>query len=315
MAKDESGRRRSKGGRQSRDPEGRMTLIEHLRELRNRLFWSFVAIALGTVVGWIFYNRLFTFIAQPLLDASNQLVEEGHNKPILSLTGVADAFNLKLQVSLAAGIILTSPFWIYQLLRFVTPGMHKNERRWAAVFGGAAVPLFLAGVAVAYLSMPHVLGAFLGFTPSQANNIIDVENYVSFLLQISLAFGVGFLAPVVVVALNAIGVLSARRFASWWRWVLFFVLVFAAVATPTGDPFNMLLFATPLLVLMVVAFAICWLNDRRRARRDARNGFADLSDDETSPLDLTAEPVEPVDPAEPVEPTPPREPAGPIDAT
>jgi sec-independent protein translocase protein TatC len=298
-----------------------MTLVEHLRELRNRLFWSAVAIALGTVVGWIFYDRIFTFIAQPLVDAANQVAAEGHTRPILSLTGVTDAFNLKLQVSLAAGIILTSPFWIYEFLRFITPGLHKNERRWAAIFGGAAVPLFLLGVAFAYFAMPHVLGAFLGFTPTQANNIIDVEKYVSFLLQVSIAFGVGFLAPVVVVALNALGVLSARRFASWWRWVLFLVLVFAAIATPTGDPINMALFATPLLVLMLVAFVICWLNDRRRARRDARSGYGDLSDDETSPLDLAVEPVAPAeplvssDPDEPVEPTPRREPTGPVDAT
>ena len=152
--------------------------------------------------------------------------------------------------------------------------MHKNERRWAAVFGGAAVPLFLAGVAVAYLAMPHVLGAFLGFTPSQANNIIDVENYVSFLLQISLAFGVGFLAPVVVVALNAIGVLSARRFASWWRWVLFFVARLRRGGDADRRPVQHALFATPLLVLMVVAFAICWLNDRRRAGATPGTGSA-----------------------------------------
>jgi sec-independent protein translocase protein TatC len=290
VAKDESGRRRSKS-KAARDPEGRMTLVEHLRELRNRIFWSFVVIFLGSIVGWVFYDQIFTFIAKPLVDAADQLAAEGHKRPILSLTGVADAFNLKLQVSLAAGIILTSPIWIYQLLRFITPGLHKNERRWAAVFGGAAVPLFLAGVAVAYIALPHVLGAFLGFTPSQANNIIDVESYVGFLLQVSISFGLGFLAPVVVVALNAIGVLSAQRFASWWRWVLFFILVFAAVATPTPDPFNMLLFALPLLVLMLVAFAICWLNDRRRASRAARSDFAHLSDDEISPLDLTVEPI------------------------
>jgi sec-independent protein translocase protein TatC len=297
-----------------------MTLVEHLRELRNRLFWSCVAIALGTVVGWIYYDQIFTFIAQPLVDAADALAAAGHPRPILSLTGVADAFNLKLQVSIAAGIILTSPFWIYELLRFITPGLHKNERRWAAIFGGAAVPLFLLGVAFAYIAMPHVLGAFLGFTPSQANNIIDVEKYVSFLVQVSLAFGFGFLAPVVVVALNAIGVLSARRFASWWRWVLFGILLFAAVATPTGDPINMALFATPLLVLMVVAFGICWVNDRRRARRDARAGYRDLSDDETSPLDLSVEPVGDMDPVDeaaeaPAQPAPPREPAGPLDPT
>ena len=268
-----------------------MTLVEHLRELRNRLFWSFVAIAIGSTVSWVFYNRLFTFITQPFEDAKHQLVAESHKPPILSITDIADAFNLRLEVSLAAGVILASPIWIYQMLRFVTPGMHKNERRWAGIFAVVAVPLFLAGIAVAYLAMPHVLGAFLGFTPTQANNIIAVDAYVGFMLQVALAFGLGFLAPVVIVALNVLGVLSARRFASWWRWVLFGTLVFAAVATPTADPWNLLLFASPLLVLMVVAFVIYWLNDRRRARRDRATGLGDLSDDEASPMPV----VEPLD--------------------
>ena len=283
------------------DPEARMTLVEHLRELRNRLFWSFVAIGCGTVVGWVFYERIFAVIARPFFDAAAVLTKEG-KAPILSITGVADAFNLRLQVSLAAGVVLTSPIWIYQLLRFVTPGMHKNERRWAAIFGAAAVPLFLAGVAVAYFAMPHVLGAFLGFTPTGLHPIIDVETYVGFMLQVAISFGIGFLAPVIIVALNMIGVLSARRFASWWRWVLFGTLVFAAVATPTTDPFNLFLFAAPLLLLMLVAFVICWANDRRRAARDTRHAWSGLSDDEISPLDLHVEPVEPPEPMDPSAP-------------
>jgi sec-independent protein translocase protein TatC len=261
-----------------------MTLVEHLRELRNRLFVSFVAIAVASIVGWVFYEQLFTFLTRPFELAADQLVRDGHPRPILSITGVADAFNLRLEVALATGFVLASPVWIYQLVRFVTPGLRKNERRWAALVALVAVPLFLAGVAVAYLSMTHVLGAFLGFTPTQADNIIPVDAYIGFLLQVSLAFGLGFLAPVVIVALNFMGVLSARRFASWWRWVLFGTLVFAAVATPTADPWNLLLFASPLLVLMVVAFVICWLNDRRRARRYDESDLAGLSDDEISPL-------------------------------
>jgi sec-independent protein translocase protein TatC len=279
---EENGRRGFRR-RAAADPEGRMTLVEHLRELRNRVLWSLLAIAAGAVVGWVFYDRIFGTVARPFFDAADELRREGKS-PILSVTGISDAFNLRLQVAMATGVVLASPVWIYQMLRFVTPGLHKNERRWASVFGGAAVPLFLSGVAVAYFALPHVLGAFLGFTPTGLHPIIDVETYVGFLLQIALSFGIGFLAPVVVVALNAIGVLSARRFASWWRWVLFFTLIFAAIATPTTDPINMLLFAAPLLALMAVAFAICWANDRRRDRRDRLTPWADVPDDEASPL-------------------------------
>jgi sec-independent protein translocase protein TatC len=197
---------------------------------------------------------------------------------------VADAFNLRLQVCFVVGVIATSPIWIYQLLRFIAPGLHRHERRWALISAAVSVPLFLAGVAMAYFALPHVLGAFLGFTPEGAQPIIDVDRYITFLLQISLAFGIGFLAPVAVVALNALGVLSARRFASWWRWVLLGTLVFAAVATPTADPINLMLFASPILALMLVAFGVCWLNDRRRARRRRADGLEGLGDDETSPL-------------------------------
>ena len=151
----------------------------------------------------------------------------------------------------------------------------------------SALPLFLGGVAAAYFVLPHVLAAFLGFTPEDVVNIISVDKYMSFLIQIMVVFGLGCIAPVVIVVLNGIGILSARRFASWWRWTIFLTLVFAAFATPTGDPVNMALFAAPLLVLMVIAFGICWNTDRRRAKRDKAAGLADLDDDETSPLTFT----------------------------
>jgi sec-independent protein translocase protein TatC len=276
-----------------RDPhpaEGRMTLVEHLRELRNRLGWAFLAIAIGTVVGWIFYPHVFHFLAQPFNRASNTVA--GAHKPQLVLQGVADAFNLQLQVSFAAGVVISSPVWLYQLFRFVTPGLHKSERRYAGLFVASALPLFLGGVAAAYYVLPHILGAFLGFTPTGVTNLINVDAYMSFLIQIMVVFGIGCIAPVVIVVLNAIGILSARRFASWWRWTIFLTLVFAAFATPTGDPFNMLLFAAPLLLLMFIAFLICWNTDRRRTKRDRADGLADLDDDQTSPLHIRHDPTD-----------------------
>lgn len=263
-----------------------MTLVEHLRELRNRLGWALLGMLVGTAASWAFYPHIFTFLEGPFNKAAAAL-SKGHAKPVLVLQGVADAFNLQLEVSFAAGVILTSPIWMYQLFRFVTPGMHKNERKYAGLFVVSALPLFLGGVAAAYFVLPHVLIAFLGFTPGGVQNLISVDAYMSFLLQVMVVFGIGCIAPVVIVVLNGIGVLSARRYASWWRWVLFLTLVFAAFATPTGDPVNMALFAAPLLVLLFVAFLICWNTDRRRAKRDRADGLANLDDDETSPLNVT----------------------------
>jgi sec-independent protein translocase protein TatC len=190
-------------------------------------------------------------------------------------------------VSFAGGVIISSPIWMYQLFRFVTPGLHKNERKYGGLFVASALPLFLGGVVAAYYSLPHVLGAFLNFTPNGVVNNVNVDTYMSFVIQIMVVFGIGCIAPVVVVVLNAIGILSARRYGSWWRWVVFLTLVFAAFATPTGDPVNMALFATPLLLLLFVAFLICWNTDRRRAKREGLDGLANLDDDETSPLRFT----------------------------
>jgi sec-independent protein translocase protein TatC len=258
-----------------------MTLVEHLRELRNRLGWAILGMLVGTIAAWAFYGRIFDFLQEPFDKATAGFPPP---KPVLALTGVSDAFNLQLQVSFAAGVILSSPVWMYQLFRFITPGLHKNERKYGGLFVLSALPLFLGGVAAAFYSLPHVLGAFFGFKPSKVALIISVDTYMSFLLQIMVVFGIGCIAPVVIVVLNGIGILSARRYASWWRWVIFLTLVFAAFATPTGDPVNMALFAAPLLLLMFVAFLICWNTDRRRAKRERAEGLRDLDDDETSPL-------------------------------
>lgn len=243
------------------------------------------AILLASVVGWIYYPQIVNFLLKPFRDASKELSATGE-PAILSLTGVADAFNLKIQVAFSAGVLIAAPIWLYQLFRFITPGLHRRERRWAATFVAGAVPLFFAGVVVAYAILPRLLGTFLGLAPDGVTNIIAVDQYVGFLLQLVVVFGLGCIAPVVIVVLNSAGILSAHRFASWWRWVIVFTLIFAAVATPTGDPVNMLLFALPLLVLMFFAFAIAWNTDRRRAKRAKAAGF-DVGDDEVSPLDLT----------------------------
>ncbi len=281
--------RRLRRERRPNGDDGRMSLVEHLRELRSRLFKSLLAITVGTVVGWIFYQRIFDFVLGPFNDVVDEARAQGRDVRT-TIAGVTDAFTLQLQVSAMAGVVMASPVWIYQLWRFVTPGLHRHERRWAYVAVAASTPLFLAGVTLAYLFLPKALGLLLGFTPEGVGNYIPVPTYISFVLRMMLVFGLGFLAPVLIVALNFVGLLSAHRFASWWRMVIMATLVFAAVATPSGDPITMSAFAAPLLVLMLGAFVICWFNDRRRAKRAAADGLTGLSDDEASPLDLAPDP-------------------------
>lgn len=262
-----------------------MPLTDHLRELRSRLVKSGIAIAIGMVIGWIYYPQLFDWLSAPFMGAVDQAREEGRTVT-LALTGVADPFVLQMQIAAVAGLILSSPVWLYQLWRFVTPGLHRNERRWALGFVAVATPLFLGGVVLAYLVLPLGLQVLLGFTPDNVENIVSVDRYLSFFLRTILVFGIGFLIPLMLVLLNFAGVLSGRRLISWWRWIVISVIIFAAVATPTGDPINLLLLAGPMLLLVVAAIGVCLLNDRRRARgKGAEPDYADLDDDEASPLD------------------------------
>ncbi|MDP2288703.1 MAG: twin-arginine translocase subunit TatC [Actinomycetota bacterium] len=263
-----------------------MPLTEHLRELRSRTVKSAIAVIIGMVIGWFFYPQLFAWISAPFNDVVAEAKEQGR-EITLALTGVADPFVLQLQVAAVAGLLLSAPVWLYQLWRFITPGLHKHERRWALGFVAVAFPLVLAGVFVAYSVLPIGLDLLFGFTPDGVANIVSVDRYLSFFLRMVLVFCVGFLAPLVLIALNMAGILTGKRLLGWWRWIIFIIFIFAAVATPTGDPINMSLLAGPILLL--VTFAICFslLNDKRRARKRARNGdFSDLGDDEISPLNL-----------------------------
>lgn len=262
-----------------------MPLTDHLRELRSRLVKSGIAIAIGMVVGWIYYPDLFAWLSAPFMGAVDQAREEGRDVT-LALTGVADPFVLQMQVAAVAGLVLSSPVWLYQLWRFVTPGLHRHERRWGLGFVAVAAPLFFAGVFLAYTVLPLGLEVLLGFTPDNVENIVSVDRYLSFFLRTILVFGVGFLIPLLLVLLNFAGVLTGKRLMSWWRWIIIGVIIFAAVATPTGDPINLILLAGPMLVLVSIAVGISVLNDRRRARkRGSESDYSIYDDDELSPLD------------------------------
>jgi sec-independent protein translocase protein TatC len=259
-----------------------MPLADHLRELRSRLAKSLLALAAGMLIGWWAYPQIFAAIRRPFDDVMAQAQASGRDVT-LAFTGVADPLVTQLKVAGVAGILISSPVWLCQLWRFVTPGLHRNERRWALGFVAVATPLFLSGVLLAYTFLPKGLDVLLGFTPDNVENIISVDRYFSFFLRMLLVFGLGFLVPLLVVVMNLAGVLPARVLLGWWRWIVMGVVIFAAIATPTGDPFNLALLAVPMLVLVGIAMAICWLNDRRRARRDREQPR--WGDDETSDLD------------------------------
>lgn len=276
----------TRGGRAgSADDGGRMPLGDHLRELRKRLFIAAAAVVIGMVVGLIFYDPLLNLFVGPFQETTDRLAEEQNLDAVINFDGIADPFTIPLRLAILSGIVFAAPVWIYQLWAFIVPGLYGHEKRWAAAVMVTAVPLFLAGVVLCYWLLPKGLTVLLGFTPEGVSNFVSFSRYFSFVVRLLLVFGIAFLLPVFVVLLNAVGVFSGAALASARRWIIVGVFVFAAVATPTGDPITMLMLAVPMWLLFETSVLVCRLNDRRRARNEAEEGLADLDDDEASPLD------------------------------
>jgi sec-independent protein translocase protein TatC len=272
---------------QRHNPEGRMPLFDHLRELRNRVVKSALALIAGMIVGFVFFNPVWKFIEKPLCEAKIRgYVGCGHlgvNK--LVLNGPLDAFYLRVKVALIVGVILSSPVWLYQVWSFIAPGLYAREKRWGYYFLATAVPLFLAGNVLAYLSLGRSMHYLLGLTPGGVDNLIQVDLYISFVMTIMLAFGIAFELPLLIIMLNLAGILTHERFRKWRRMLIFGTFLIAGVANPSPDPITMLILGGACAALVEVAELIVWYNDRRRARLHP-DPYAGLADDELSPLDL-----------------------------
>lgn len=266
--------------RRRRNPEGRMSLGDHLRELRRRVLIAAVALVAGSVVGWIFYPQVYQHLTAPLLD----LGRARHNEAMINVNfaGVTSAFSQQLTISLFVGVILSCPIWLYQVWAFIVPGLTTKEKRISLAFIAASVPLFLAGCWFAYITLPKAIAILLSFTPAGAVNLPEASMYFSFVTRFILVFGLAFLLPVFLVALNVVHVLPGRVMLGAWRPAVFLIFVFAAVVTPTPDPYTMLLLAVPLSLLYFAACGISLLIDRRRLA--AQPSWIGTADDEASPL-------------------------------
>ena len=257
-----------------------MPLREHLRELRNRLLKAGAAVALGAVAGWYLYDSVYQALQEPI----EKVARERGGLVTLNLDQIATSFNLQLRMSFYIGIVLSSPVWLYQLWAFIVPGLTRREKRRAIGFAAAGVPLFAGGLGLAWLVLPNAVRFLTNFTPAGTANVINASDYLAFVTQIMLAFGIAFVVPLLLVALNMAGVVSAAALAKGWRVAVFMCFLFAAIASPSPDAGSMLALAFPMVGLYMIAVAIAWVTDRRRARRAAAEGFGDLSDDEASPL-------------------------------
>src|ERR1035438_5644749 len=272
------------------DPEGRMSLIEHIRELRNRVIKIVLALLVGTGVGLAFFHPVWNLIEHPFCAAKiNGVTGCGHIGHQLVLVGVLDPFMLRVEVAFFFGLVVTSPIWLYQIWAFVAPGLYRREKRWTYAFVGTAVPLFLVGAGIAYFAMSRGLGYLLGLTPKGVLNLPPVSTYLGYFFGMVLGFGLAFELPLLMLMLNMAGVLTHPFFRKWRRLIIFGVFVFAGIASPSPDPLTMLLLAGPCVLLVELAELLIWMNDRRRATRTSL--YEGLADDELAPLD-DADPVD-----------------------
>jgi sec-independent protein translocase protein TatC len=264
-----------------RDPVGeggRMSLGDHFRELRARVMRASLYLVVGTIVALFFYDTLFDLIFEPYNSARELLGKKAVTEAVI--TGVGTPLLLQLKLCGMAGIVATSPLWLYEMWAFVVPGLHRHERVWSRIFALTAGPLFIAGVAVGYYVLPKGIAALIGFTPGGLTQLTEFGEFFSFVTRMLLVFGVAFEIPLFVVLLNLAGVVSGKALGRHRPWIIVGTFVFAAVATPSTDPFSMMMLAIPMLLLIFVSEIIARLVDRRRLRASK----VQWDDDDASPL-------------------------------
>lgn len=263
-----------------------MTLMEHLQDLRSRLLIAVVVILVGTAVSMAVSKHVIVFLTEPYC-ASAHAVAETSDEAVgcnFTLQSPISHIGLYLKISLYMALVGTAPIWLYQLWAFIAPGLHRSERRYAYMFIGIAAPLFLGGATLAYFVVSHGLEFIMLLQEGTGLDIaLDLEQYINFYIAVMMVFGIGFEFPLIMLMLNVMGIVSAKRMRGWWRIVVLVSFTFTAIFTPTPDPFGMTALAICMLLLYGVALVVATLNDKRRGITDTDQ----WDDDEASDIDAS----------------------------
>lgn len=237
--------RRKRDG-ESQVPRAEMSVVEHIKEFRHRILISLLAALGGSVIAYTFYDPILAMLTSPLDDAGRI----GDVKvETLYISGVTTAFVLRMKISAAMGVLIAMPVLLYQLWRFITPGLYPKEKRYAIPFVASSLALFAFGCWFAFMLLPAGIRFLLEFIPSNSEPLIQLPQYLSFVTTMMLAFGITFEFPLVLIFLSLVGVVSSSGLKRWRRYAIFVAFLVAAVATPSGDPLTQTAMAVPLYIL------------------------------------------------------------------
>lgn len=311
---------RWRAAKRRKNTDGSMSLVEHLRELRRRVIISLLAFIGGTILGFIWYQTtlpgipalgfrsipsLGDILREPYcaLPPASRADFSFDGECRLLATGPFEMFMLRLKVGALAGSVISSPVWLYQIWAFITPGLHKNERKWTFSFVTIAVILFLIGAALAYTVVHFGLAFLLTIGDQVQTTALTGHAYFGFLLALLVIFGVSFEVPLIIAMLNIVGIIEYENIKEKRRIIIVVLFIFAAFMTPGGDPFSMTVLACALTALVEIAMQFCRLNDKRRKRQ--RPDWLDLDDDQASTLgpDELAAASAPIPRPEPINPS------------
>ncbi len=245
------------------DSQGNMSLVEHLTELRRRIIICVVAVAVGAVVAYIFYQRILDFLLEPYCDInSDNDIFEGC---ALLVRSPLEGFSVRLSVATYTGIGAAMPVILWQLWKFIAPGLYPHERRYGLTFVVLSFALFVFGAGLAYWSLPRALEFLVDVGGPSFENVYSPKEYIGFVVKMMLGFGIGFEFPIVLIFLQLIGLVDNRMLRSGRRYAIVGIVALVAVLTPSGDPYTLMVLSVPMYLFYEIAILFGWWRNRRKA--------------------------------------------------